>query len=96
MNRPARLVAIGFVLGVVATRRLGRRGRRNRRRATWQRAAMEAVTLAFAVKEIANELESYEARREITSRRPAGVVDPAKGTRELTSSGAVTRDRTEG
>lgn len=75
MNRTARYVAIGFALGVVATRRLGRRGRRNRRRATLQRAAFELATLAFAVREIATELDAFEGRRLIGSRGTDAVVD---------------------
>lgn len=68
MNRTARYVGVGFALGVVATRRLGRRGRRNRRRATLRRAAFELATLAFALREIATELEAFEGRRLIGSR----------------------------
>ena len=80
MNRPTRYVAIGFVLGALATRRLGRRGRRARRRATWQRAAMEAAALAFAVREIAAELEAYERRGEIGSPRRAAVGEAGETT----------------
>lgn len=82
MNRSTRYVAIGFVLGVVAARRLGRRGRRARRRATWQRAAMEAAALAFAVREIAAELEAYEGRREIGSPQRVAVGDSGSTTRQ--------------
>ena len=82
MNRPTRYVAVGFVLGVLATRRLGRRGRRARRRATWQRAAMEAAALAFAVREIAAEIESYERRGEIGSPRRTAVGEAGSTTRQ--------------
>ncbi|MQA01363.1 MAG: hypothetical protein GEV07_01105 [Streptosporangiales bacterium] len=95
MNRPSRYVAVGFVLGVVATRRLGRRRRRRQRRATWQRAAFEAVTLAFAVREIAAELEAYEGRREIGSSQAGAVVDAGRERRALTAAGAVTDNDSE-
>ncbi|HEX6443841.1 MAG TPA: hypothetical protein VF053_02045, partial [Streptosporangiales bacterium] len=52
-----------------------RRGRRARRRATLQRAAFELATLAFAVREIANELEAFEGRRLIGSPAGGAVVD---------------------
>lgn len=92
MNRPTRYVAIGFVLGVVATRRLGRFGRRRRRaqrRATWQRAAVEAVTLAFAVREMAAELEAFERRKEIGSPKPGAVADAGGERRALAAPDAV-------
>ncbi|MBO0891152.1 MAG: hypothetical protein J2P14_09560 [Acidothermales bacterium] len=88
MNRTARYLAIGFALGVVATRRLGRRGRRNRRQATLRRAAFELATLAFAVREIATELDAFESRRLIGS-RGADAVGDAGDRRALVAASRV-------
>lgn len=96
MNRTARYVAIGFALGVVATRRLGRRGRRARRRATLQRAAFELATLAFAVREIAAELDAFESRRVIGSRARAAVGDAGETRALLAASDPVYGNREQG
>ncbi|MGH3096661.1 MAG: hypothetical protein ACRDMV_11770 [Streptosporangiales bacterium] len=69
-----RYAGAGFVLGVLATRRLRRLTGRTRRW-SWQSAAVEAVTLALTLREMGAELDAYRAEREIGSRRGYAMID---------------------